>query len=109
MRESIMLGVVIAGAFALAVSAPAGTPKGNQLAENHQQVAGTTSDVLNRSVKTGSPKASQWVEAHQTAVGTRLDVDFVHATRPTLSPKDSRFETAWRENAVREFQIARLK
>lgn len=32
-----------------------------------------------------------------------------HRTRPTISPKDPRFETAWRENAVKEFQIAPIK
>jgi len=31
------------------------------------------------------------------------------APRPNLSPKDPRFEAAWRANAVRELQVAPLK
>ena len=109
MKNSLILTVAVAGVFALVVGAQAGSPKGDQWAENHQKVSGTTPDMLDRLVKTGSPKAQAFAEGHRTVVGTRQDVDYVHATRPRLSPKDSRFETAWRENAVNEYQIAPLK
>ena len=105
----MILAVAVAGIFALATSAQAGSPKGGQWAETHQTVAGTTPDMLDRSVNPISPKASQWAEAHQTVVSAGQTVDLVHATRPTLSPKDPRFDGAWGEIAATEFQVAPLK
>ncbi len=109
MKKSIILAVAVAGVFALTSSAQAGSPKGDAQAKASQKVEGTTPDMLDHSAKSLSPKARQLAEARQEAVSANQDIDYVHATRPTLSPKDSRFETAWRSNAVAEFQIAPLK
>jgi hypothetical protein len=109
MKSTLFLAVAIAGALTVTVSAQAGSPKGNAWAEAHQKVAGTTPDMLDRSVKQGSPKASQWAEAHKAVPSTGRDVDYANARRPTLSPKDSRYDMVWHENAVQDVQIAPLK
>jgi len=103
------MAVVIACALTVTTSAQAGSPKGDQWAENHQKVAGTTPNMLDRSVKPGSPKASQWAEAHEAAPSAGREVDYANAPRPTLSPKDSRYDMVWHENAVQDVQIAPLK
>ncbi len=65
--------------------------------------------MLDRSVKPGSPKAIALAESLRKVPSTGSTVDLVHAPRPTLSPKDPRFEIAWRENAFKEVQVAPLK
>jgi len=65
--------------------------------------------MIDQSVKAISPKARQWAAEHQRVAGTGQDIDYVRAPRPTLAPKDARFEAAWRANAVPEIQVAPLK
>jgi hypothetical protein len=116
MKRTLLIAAGIAGAFTLAANVQAGTPKGDQWAENHRTVAATPTDQASKPISVGyravgddgiaaSPKFRQWLETHQKVHGIRKDVDYVNATRPTFSPHDSRFETAWRENALKEFQM----
>ena len=58
---------------------------------------------------TASPKLRQMIDDSRGVASTGPTIDYAHAPRPTLSPKDPRFEAAWRANAEREFQVAPLK
>ncbi|MGD0815000.1 MAG: hypothetical protein ABSA83_15450 [Verrucomicrobiota bacterium] len=109
MKKNIIFAVTLAGIVALAANARAGSPKGEAQAGASQKVAGTTPDMLDHSANSLPPRARQLVEASRAVLSASQDVEYMHAARPKLSPKDSRFETAWRLNAVGEIQIALLK
>ena len=113
MKQTLLLAVAVAGVLSFAAGANAGeplmSPRAKALADSLRKVPGTTTDMLDRSVKPGSPKAIALAESLRKVPSTGSTVDLVHAPRPTLSPKDPRFETAWRENAGKEFQIAPVK
>jgi hypothetical protein len=124
MKRTFLIAAAIAGAFTLAANVQAGSPKGDQWAENHQKVAVQTStDQITKPVSVGyravgddgiaaSPKSRQMLDerkAREVAASTMQDVDYVNAKRPAFSPHDSRFEAAWRENATLEVQVAPLK
>ena len=85
------------------------SPRAKEQADSLRKVAGTTTDTIDRSIQPGTPKGRELAYSLRKVPSTGPSVDLVHAPRPTLSPKDPRFETAWRENAVKEFQIAPLK
>ena len=107
MKKNIIIAVAVAGIVALSASAQAGSPKGDAQEKASQKVEGTTPDLLDHSAKSGSPKGRQQAEASLTVISTNRDTDYVHATRPTLAPKDAGFAAAW--NAVAEYQVAPLK
>jgi hypothetical protein len=124
MKRTFLIAAAVAGAFTLAANAEAGSPKGDQWAENHQRVAAPMpTDQITKPVSVGyqavgddgiaaSPKFRQMLDerkAREVAVNSAQDVDYVNAKRPSFSPHDSRFEAAWRENAVPEVQVAPLK
>ena len=58
---------------------------------------------------TASPKLRQIIDDSRGVASTGPTIDYAHAPRPTMSPKDPRFEAAWRANAEREFQVAPVK
>ena len=112
MRKTLLLAVAVAGVLSFAVGANAGeplmSPRARALADSPRKIPRTTPDMIDRSVKAGSPRAIGLANSLRKVPSTASTVDLVHAPRPTLSPKDPRFETAWREN-VKEFQIAPVK
>jgi len=57
----------------------------------------------------GNAKAWELARSLRKLPNLGSSVDLVHSSRPTMSPKDPRFETAWRENAGSQFQNAPLK
>lgn len=65
--------------------------------------------VTGRDGITASPKLRQIIDDSRGVASTGPTIDYAHARRPTLSPKDPRFEAVWRANAEREFQVAPLK
>ena len=80
--------------------------------ENQIRTApGTSADqpnlVTNRPV--GNAKAWDLAQSLPTVPSTGPSVDVAHAPRPTLSPRDPRFEAAWHENAEQKVQLAPLK
>jgi hypothetical protein len=83
------------------------SPRAAQMAYSLRTVPSAGDPNLLANIQYGNAKARQFDS--RTVAGTGRDIDFVHAARPTLAPKDPRFETALRENAVHEFQIAPLK
>ncbi len=113
MKKTLLLAVAVAGVLSFAAGANAGeplmSPRANALADSIRRIPGTTPDMIDRSVKAGSSKAIELANSLRKVPSTASTVDLVHAPRPTLSPKDPRFETAWRENAVKEIQIAPVK
>jgi hypothetical protein len=124
MKRTLLIAAGIAGAFALAANVQAGSPKGDQWAENHKMVAApTATDQTIKPISVGyravgddgiaaSPKFRQMLDerkAREMAASTVRDVDYANARRPTLSPKDSRYDMVWHENAVQDVQIAPLK
>ena len=115
MKTNILLAIAVAGAFGLATRAHAGdallSPKAQAFADSLKTVPGTTSDMIDRSVKVGSPKAIELAHSLRKVPSTGPSIDLAHAPRPTMSPKDSRYEMALRENATKqlEVQIAPLK
>jgi len=113
MKTMKHLLVAAAAALALTVSAqavePLLSPKAKALADSLRKVSGTTPDLIDRSVQAGTPKGRDLAYSLPKVPSAAPSIDLVHAPRPTLSPKDPGFETAWRENAVKKFQIAPLK
>lgn len=57
----------------------------------------------------GSPRAKELAYSHRTVPASGPSIDLAHAPRPTLSPRDSRYEAALRDNAMKKFEIAPLK
>lgn len=88
---------------------PVYSPKAKALADSLRKVPGTTPDLIDRSIQPGTPRSRDLAYSVRRVPSTGPSIDLAHAPRPTLPAKDPRFETAWRENAVREFQIAPLK
>jgi hypothetical protein len=106
MKKTLL--VVVASIFTVAASAIAGSPKGDSQAI--KRAPGTTADMNAPSVQSGSPKGIAMAQSFRSA-NTGPTVDLARATRPTMSPKDPRYETALRDNAVQqsEIQVAPLK
>lgn len=111
MKKTLILAVAVAGVFTLNANAGDAviSPKAKEQADSLRKVPGTTTDMIDRSVKLGSPKQVEFAASLRKVPSTGTTVDLAHAPRPTMSPKDPRFETALRANAEREFQIAPVK
>ena len=115
MKKTILLAIAAASIFTLTVSAQAGepllSPRAQEQANSLRKVVGTTADMIDRSVKVGSPKAIELAYSLRKVPSTGPSIDLAHAPRPTMSPKDSRYEVALRDNAAKqlEVQIAPLK
>jgi hypothetical protein len=123
MKRTLLIAAAVLGTLTLTASAQAGSPKGNAWAEAHKKVATTTAtDQTAKPISVGyravgddgiaaSPKFRQMLDdrkAREMAVRTGPEIDYANAPRPALSPHDSRFEAAWRANAVQEIQVAPL-
>lgn len=114
MKKTILLAVAVAGVFALTSNAFAAdalmSPRAQEQANSLKKVSGTTPDMIDRSVQTGSPKSIALAQSSRKVAGTNNDLDLAHAPRPNMSPKDPRYETALRENAMnQQIQVAPLK
>jgi len=113
MKTNLVIAVAAAGILTFTTGALAGepllSPKAKARADSLKRVPGKTPDIIDRSVNAGSPKGLAFAESRRRVPNIGPTVDWVHAPRPTRSPKDPRFEAAWRANAVKEFQIAPVK
>ena len=111
MKRTLLLAVAAAGFFTLATSANAAdavmSPKAKALADSLRKVPGTTIDMVDRSVKLGSPKAIALAESLRKVPSTGSSIDLAHGPRPTLSPKDPRYDQELRR--LQEVQVAPLK
>jgi hypothetical protein len=110
----LLLAAATVVTLGVAQSALAGepllSPRAAQLRYELRKVPSAPSTVdLAKDRPIGNAKAWQLARDLRTVPSAGPTIDLVHAPRPTLSPKDPRFENAWRANAVREFQIAPVK
>ncbi|MCL4789206.1 MAG: hypothetical protein KJ070_20825 [Verrucomicrobia bacterium] len=85
------------------------SPKAKALADSLRTVPGSTTDMIDRSVVPGSPKGRELAYSLRKVPSTGPSVDLAHGPRPTMSPKDPRYETALRELRAKEFYVAPLK
>jgi hypothetical protein len=104
-------GAILTIAFYSSISAKAGEPLLSPRARaNEIQVWHSTAkdpDLLaNRPV--GNAKAWAALESFRTVPSSGPSIDLAHS-RPNLAPKDPRYETAARELAISQFQVAPLK
>ena len=65
--------------------------------------------MIDRAVLPGSPRGRELADSLRKVPSASPSVDLAHGPRPTMSPKDPRYETALRELRTREFQVAPLK
>jgi hypothetical protein len=70
--------------------------------------SGTQDPNLLTGLPTGNAKGWAVLQSVRTVSNTGADIDLAH-NRPTLSPKDPRYETALREMATQQFQVAPVK
>lgn len=113
MKKTILLAVAAVGAFTFASSVQAGEPLLSPRAQANQirVVAGTSASDVNLATNrpVGNAKAWELAQSLKRVPSTGNNIDLAHAPRPTMSPKDPRYETALRENATKNFQVAPLK
>ena len=113
MKTKLLLLTAVTATITLAGSALAGdavlSPKAKELRNSVRRVSGITEDRIDRSLKSVSPKVAELEASYHRVPAAGPTIDLAHAQRPTMAPKDPRFETAWRRNATAEFQVAPLK
>ncbi|MCW5555515.1 MAG: hypothetical protein KIS67_25550 [Verrucomicrobiae bacterium] len=114
MKKTLLFAVAVGGILSLTASANAGeplmSPRAKELAYSLRKVPSAPSTVnlaTNRPV--GNAKAWELARSFRKAPSAGPGIDLAHAPRPTMSPKDPRYEAALRANAAREFQIAPVK
>jgi hypothetical protein len=114
MKTTIYLALVI-GALALGAASTANaqsvflSPRGwaNQIRVGPGISTNDPNLLTNRPV--GNAKAWALQQSFRTVAVTNSGIDLAHAPRPNFSPKDPRFESALRSNALLNVQIAPLK
>ena len=114
MKKNLLLAVAVVSALTFTASANAGepvlSPKAKEQAYSLRKVPAVASDVnLATNRPNGNAKAWELAQSFRKLPSTGNNIDLAHAPRPTLSPKDPRYETALRENAAKTFQVAPLK
>ena len=92
----------------LHASEPVLSPKAAQFQHELRKVAGAPSAVeLTNDRPAGNAAAWSLAQDLRKVPRTGLDIDLAHAQKPTLSPKDSRYESMLRENAFRQRESAK--
>ena len=115
MKTTKILLAVVTAAATLTLTAQAGepllSPKAKEMADSLKRVpsTGQSVDLAHNNIQYGNAKARDIAYSLRIVPSSGPSIDLAHATRPTLSPKDPRYEVALRANAVKEFQIAPLK
>jgi hypothetical protein len=113
MKKTLILAIAVAGVFTLSGNAGDAvmSPRAKEQEDSLKRVPGITTDMIDRSVKAGSPRQVEVAASLRKVPSTGPTVDLAHAPRPTLSPKDPRYDVALRQNAEKqaEIQIAPLK
>ncbi len=109
--KHLLVAAVVAVTVSLTAQAgePLLSPRAKELADSLRKVPGTTTDMIDRSIQPGTPRGRELAYSLRKVPSTGSSIDLAHAPRPTLSPKDPRYEAALRANAERQFQIAPMK
>ena len=109
----ILLAAAVVSALTFTASANAGepllSPKAQEQANSLRKVPAASYVNLAANRPIGSAKAWELARSLRSVPSTGPSLDLAHAPRPTMSPKDPRYETALRENATKTFQVAPLK
>jgi hypothetical protein len=112
MKIKLLLAAAVAVLTAVntaSATEPLHSPKGKEFADSLRTVPGSTTDTIDRGVLPGSPKSRELANSLRKVARTGPSVDLAHGPRPTMSPKDPRYEAALRELRAKEFQVAPLK
>jgi hypothetical protein len=109
--KHFLIAAAAAATLIAAVQAgePLLSPRAAQLRYELRKVPGTTPDMIDRAIQPGSPRSRDLGYSLRKVPSTGPSIDLAHAPRPTMSPKDPRFEAVWRENAIRQFKVAPVK
>jgi hypothetical protein len=109
----LLAAVVVTLGVSLSAQAgePLMSPKAKELADSLRKVPGTSANQPNLATNRpiGNAKAWDLAQSLRKVPSTGPSIDLAHAPRPTMSPKDPRYEAALRANVEREFQIAPVK
>lgn len=112
MKTTLLLAAtvaVITAANAASPAEPLRSPKAKALAASLLPPPGPTADMIDRSLQPGSPKGRELAYSLRKVPSTGPRVNLAHGPRPTLSPKDPRYEQVARESRETQFQVAPLK
>jgi len=114
MKKTFLFAVAVAGVITLASSAFASdvllSPRAQEQANSLRKVPAIANNVnLVTNRPDGNAKAWELAQSLKSVASAGNSIDLAHAPRPTMSPKDPRYETAFRENADKNFQVAPLK
>jgi hypothetical protein len=111
MKTTLLLAAATAALLTTAGIASASEPFLSPRAKANlvRTVPGVTEDNLDRSLQPGSPRGREMAWSFRVVPSTGPGIDLAHGPRPTLSPKDPRYETALRELRGSTFQVAPLK
>jgi hypothetical protein len=94
-------------------SARAGEPAASpRIALNQTRVvsASATKDPnLLASLPAGNARSWAHQQSVRTVPSTGTDIDLAHVVRPNLSPRNPAYESAMRQSAAKQFQVAPLK
>jgi hypothetical protein len=89
---------------------PLFSPRGADLRHELRKAPSAPSDIdLTKDRPNGNARGAEHARSLRTVPSSGRSIDLAHAPRPTLSPRDPRFESAWRENAIEQFQVAPVK
>lgn len=109
--NKILLAAAVAVAFTAVNRAQADEPLLSPRAKANQTriVSGTAANDVNLATNRPTGNAKAWAQAQslKKVPSTGQTVDLAHGPRPTLSPKDPRYEQEARR--LQEVQIAPLK
>lgn len=112
MKTKLLLAAAVAVLTAVntaSAAEPLLSPKAKALADSLRTVPGSTTDTIDRGVLPGSPKGRELAYSLRRVPSVGPSVDLAHGPRPTMSPKDPRYEAVLRELRAKEFQVAPLK
>ena len=111
MKNILLLAAATAALLTAANTASAAEPLLSPRAKANlvRFVPGVTVDKLDRALQPGSPKGREMAYSLRVVPSTGPSIDLAHGPRPTLSPKDPRYEQVARELRESTFQVAPLK
>lgn len=102
--------VVTASVAVSAQAEPLLSPRAKEQAYSLRKVPAVANQVnLALDRPAGNAKAWELARSVRSVPSSGPSIDIAHAPRPTLSPRDPRFEAAWRANAESAFQVAPVK
>ena len=112
MKRSLLLAVAVAGVLTFVGNTFAGdplhSPKAKALADSLRKVPAVASGVnLATDRPIGNARAWELANSLRTVPSTGRSIDLAHGPRPTLSPKDPRYDQELRR--LQEVQVAPLK